>query len=93
MNLKQWNILLASLIALPALADTDVYLTNNSDQSLTIQVSHDGSDLLEYGEEWKQHTEALGPMGDQASAQLQSLGRGEIGQDIPIQHRGFQSCR
>ncbi|MDA0117640.1 sphingomyelin phosphodiesterase [Vibrio sp. T11.5] len=61
MNLKQWNLLLASLMALPVLADTDVYLTNNSDQSLTIQVSHDGTDLLEYGEEWKQHIETLGP--------------------------------
>lgn len=46
---------------MPALADTDVYLTNNSDQPLTIQVKHDGSDLLKYGDEWQQHVQTLGP--------------------------------
>lgn len=61
MNLTQWNVLLASILALPAVADTDVYLTNNSDQTLTIQVNHEGSDLLQYGEEWQQHVEVLGP--------------------------------
>ncbi|NMU30243.1 phospholipase, partial [Vibrio parahaemolyticus] len=49
MKLSQWSLLLSSLIALPSIADTDVYLTNNSDQPLTIQVKHEGSDLLQYG--------------------------------------------
>ncbi|WP_076589560.1 sphingomyelin phosphodiesterase [Vibrio ostreicida] len=61
MNVMQWKILLVSLAAAPVLADTDVYLTNNSDQMLTIQVSHEGSDLLKYGDEWQQHTQTLGP--------------------------------
>ncbi|MCG7491079.1 sphingomyelin phosphodiesterase [Vibrio sp. Of14-4] len=61
MSFKLWNILLASLVVMPVMADTDVYLTNNSAQPLTVQVSHDGSDLLEYGDEWQQHTETLGP--------------------------------
>ncbi|WP_045496062.1 sphingomyelin phosphodiesterase [Vibrio hyugaensis] len=61
MKLTQWIVGLSGLLALPSLADTDVYLTNNSDQSLTIQVKHEGSDLLEYGEEWQQHVQVLGP--------------------------------
>lgn len=28
---------------------------------MTIQVSHEGSDLLSYGQEWQQHTQTLGP--------------------------------
>lgn len=61
MSLKLWKILLVSLVAIPAMADTDVYLTNNSDQAFTIQVSHDGTDTLEYGKEWQQHVETIGP--------------------------------
>ncbi|HHK8519055.1 sphingomyelin phosphodiesterase [Vibrio parahaemolyticus] len=61
MKFSQWSLLLSTLVALPSLADTDVYLTNNSDQPLTIQVKHDGSDLLQYGKEWQQHVEVLGP--------------------------------
>ncbi len=61
MKFSQWNLLLSSLIALPALADTDVYLTNNSDKPLTIQIRHDGTDLLEEGNEWQQHVQTLGP--------------------------------
>ncbi len=61
MKLTQWIVGLSGLLALPSLADTDVYLTNNSDQPLTIQVKHEGSDLLEYGEEWQQHVQLLGP--------------------------------
>lgn len=61
MNLKQCSFVLASLISASAYADTDVYLTNNSSEPLTIQVSHEGSDLLTYGEEWQQHTDTLGP--------------------------------
>ncbi|HHX8451077.1 TPA: sphingomyelin phosphodiesterase [Vibrio diabolicus] len=61
MKLSQWGLLLSGLVALPSIADTDVYLTNNSDQPLTIQVKHEGSDLLQYGEEWQQHVQVLGP--------------------------------
>ncbi|MGY0217509.1 sphingomyelin phosphodiesterase [Endozoicomonadaceae bacterium StTr2] len=61
MIFNKWNLLLAALTALPVMADTDIYLTNNSDQPLMIQVSHDGSDILKDGEEWKQHVETLGP--------------------------------
>ncbi|NOH72555.1 sphingomyelin phosphodiesterase [Vibrio pectenicida] len=61
MSFKQWKILLVSLVVMPVMADTDVYLTNNSSQPLTIQVSHDGSDTLEYGKEWQQPIETLGP--------------------------------
>ncbi|MGR5457459.1 phospholipase, partial [Vibrio alfacsensis] len=57
MKFSQWNLLLSGLIALPAWAGTDVYLTNNSDQPLTIQISHEGTDLLKEGEEWQQHVE------------------------------------
>ncbi|EHK8983685.1 sphingomyelin phosphodiesterase [Vibrio vulnificus] len=61
MKITQWSLILTGLIAMPALADTDVYLTNNSDQPLTIQIKHDGSDLLKYGDEWQQHVQTLGP--------------------------------
>ncbi|OAJ94923.1 sphingomyelin phosphodiesterase [Vibrio bivalvicida] len=61
MNLKQCSVALVAMMASSAFADTDVYLTNNSPQSLTIQVSHDGTDQLKYGEEWQQHVETLGP--------------------------------
>ena len=61
MSFKLWKILLVSLVVMPVMANTDVYLTNNSSQPLTIQVSHDGSDTLEYGEEWQQPVETLGP--------------------------------
>ncbi|MDC5705429.1 sphingomyelin phosphodiesterase [Vibrio europaeus] len=61
MNFKQCSIALVALMASSAFADTDVYLTNNSGQALTIQVSHDGTDILKHGEEWKQHVDTLGP--------------------------------
>ncbi|MEX0335220.1 sphingomyelin phosphodiesterase [Vibrio tubiashii] len=61
MNFKQCSIALVALMASSAFADTDVYLTNNSSQALTIQVSHEGTDTLKHGEEWKQHVETLGP--------------------------------
>ncbi|NVD08715.1 phospholipase [Vibrio sp. JPW-9-11-11] len=61
MNIKQFACVMASIWVAPALADTDLYLTNNSGEALTIQVSHEGSDLLSYGQEWQQHTQTLGP--------------------------------
>ena len=44
-----------------ALADSDIYLTNNTDQAMSIQVNHTGSDLLEEGNEWQQHVQTLKP--------------------------------
>lgn len=44
-----------------AIADTDVYLTNNSNQILSLAIEHTGSDLLEKGDEWLQHADTLGP--------------------------------
>lgn len=61
MNVKQWPVVLAALMSSNVVADTDVYLTNNSDQTLSIQVNHDGTDTLTYGEEWQQHVEILNP--------------------------------
>ncbi|MGR5499276.1 sphingomyelin phosphodiesterase [Vibrio sp. DNB22_10_4] len=61
MNYNKLILLVGSLFALPSVADTDVYLTNNSDKPLTIQVQHQGTAELNYGEEWQQHIETLGP--------------------------------
>ncbi|OAN11398.1 phospholipase [Photobacterium jeanii] len=61
MNLKSWSILCLSLTATPVFAGTDLFLTNNSDQTLTIQVSHDGTDLLQHGDEWQQLAQSIGP--------------------------------
>ncbi|GEM74688.1 sphingomyelin phosphodiesterase [Vibrio sagamiensis] len=54
-------LLALSLIAFTSIADTYVYLTNNSDQPLTLQVAHDGTDRLKYGEQWQQYEEKIGP--------------------------------
>jgi endonuclease/exonuclease/phosphatase family metal-dependent hydrolase len=48
-------------MSVPALAGSDVYLTNNSNQAMSIQVNHTGSDLLEEGVEWKQYVQTLKP--------------------------------
>lgn len=61
MNLMQWSAVCTLLASSAAIADTDVYLTNNSDQPLAIQVHHEGTDRLAYGDEWQQHIETLGP--------------------------------
>ncbi|KYN84097.1 phospholipase [Vibrio cidicii] len=61
MDIFTWRTLLPLLCSAPVLADTDVYLTNNSDQTLTIQVQHSGSDRLTLGDEWLQHTDQIGP--------------------------------
>lgn len=63
---NQWTSLSAllasaSFLSTPAIADTDVYLTNNTNQVMTIQASHSGTDLLKYGDEWQQHVEQIGP--------------------------------
>ena len=49
------------LWALPTLADSDIYVTNNSDQIISVDVIHTSSDRLEEGSEWQQHTDSLGP--------------------------------
>ncbi|GAL20566.1 putative phospholipase C [Vibrio maritimus] len=67
MNYNKLILLFGSLLALLSVADTDVYLTNNSAQPLTIQVQHQGTSELNYGEEWQQHVQTLS-LGDQGSA-------------------------
>ena len=62
----QWTWLAAlvastSIASTSAMADTDVYLTNNTNQIMTIQARHSGTDLLELGSEWQQHVEQIGP--------------------------------
>ncbi|WP_247684559.1 sphingomyelin phosphodiesterase [Pseudoalteromonas luteoviolacea] len=53
--------LAAAMVSSSVLADSDIYLTNNSDQILNISVEHTGSDLMEYGDEWSQHVTQLQP--------------------------------
>ncbi|WDE03722.1 sphingomyelin phosphodiesterase [Thalassomonas viridans] len=48
-------------LALPALADSDVYVTNNSAQALSVTVNHTGDALLREGSEWQQHVQTLEP--------------------------------
>ncbi|WP_255550648.1 sphingomyelin phosphodiesterase [Moritella sp. 28] len=52
---------LTCVMSASALADSDIYLTNNSNQTMSIQVNHTGSDLLEEGSEWKQYVQTLKP--------------------------------
>ncbi len=54
---------LASLLLAPciAMADTDVYFTNNSPKQLSISIDHSGSDHLVKGDEWLQHANHIGP--------------------------------
>ncbi|MGC3836856.1 hypothetical protein ACPSKX_23045 [Moritella viscosa] len=52
---------LTCVMSASALADSDIYLTNNSNQAMSIQVNHTGSDLLEEGAEWQQHVQTLKP--------------------------------
>ena len=61
MNYNKLILLVGSLLTLPSVADTDVYLTNNSDKPLNIQVQHRGTAELSYGEEWQQNVEILAP--------------------------------
>jgi endonuclease/exonuclease/phosphatase family metal-dependent hydrolase len=44
-----------------ALADTNVYFTNNSAKTMSVDVSHTGSDLLQQGDEWQQEADLIGP--------------------------------
>ena len=55
------TLVMSAALALPALADSDVYVTNNSDQAMSISIEHTGSDRLEKGSEWIQHADVLGP--------------------------------
>lgn len=54
-------LLLAGALPLQALADTDVYLTNNSPEPLQLTVSQSGSGQLQAGSQWIQHRTELGP--------------------------------
>ncbi|PJG57799.1 sphingomyelin phosphodiesterase [Aeromonas cavernicola] len=55
------TLLLISPVALSALADTDVYLTNNSAAPLQLEVRQTGSAQLQQGSEWVQHKKTLAP--------------------------------
>lgn len=59
--MKRIMLALLAMMAVYAQADTDVYVTNNTDQPLTIDVYHWGSDRLVEGDEWFQHLDVLGP--------------------------------
>ncbi|MDE1231618.1 sphingomyelin phosphodiesterase [Vibrio aestuarianus] len=50
-----------ALVSQASFADTDVYLTNNSDMPMSIHVNHTGTDKLQLGREWQQHIETLAP--------------------------------
>lgn len=44
-----------------AIADSDLYFTNNTAQALSVSIQHSGNDLLEKGSEWLQHSQHVGP--------------------------------
>ncbi|MGL5321688.1 MAG: endonuclease, partial [Aeromonas veronii] len=54
-------LLLVSQFPQLALADTDVYLTNNSPEPLQIDIRQSGSGQLQPGSQWSQHRTELGP--------------------------------
>lgn len=54
-------LLLASQFPLQALADTDVYLTNNGPEPLQLTIHQSGSGELQAGSQWTQHRTELGP--------------------------------
>ena len=53
--------LLSALLSSHVIADSDIYVTNNTKASLLINIEHTGSDLLEKNDEWFQHAHELGP--------------------------------
>lgn len=52
---------LATTYSTSAIADSDIYVSNNTAQRLAISIQHTGSDLLEKGSEWFQQAEQIGP--------------------------------
>ncbi|MFD2179572.1 sphingomyelin phosphodiesterase [Veronia pacifica] len=52
---------LSLVLSSQVIADTDLYLTNNSNDVLFIDVRHFGTDTLEEGNEWIQHEVELAP--------------------------------
>jgi len=54
-------LLLVSQFPQLALADTDVYLTNNSPEPLQIDIRQSGTGQLQPGSQWLQHRTELGP--------------------------------
>ncbi|WP_339331486.1 sphingomyelin phosphodiesterase [Aeromonas hydrophila] len=54
-------LLLASQFPLQALADTDIYLTNNSPDPVQLEIRQSGSGQLQAGSQWLQHRTELGP--------------------------------
>ncbi|RXJ74268.1 phospholipase [Veronia nyctiphanis] len=60
-SLSRAAILLSVAFSSSSFADTDVYLTNNSGETLFIDVSHFGTDILQKGDEWLQHEVEVPP--------------------------------
>ena len=62
MQLLKFKALLACLLVFSsqALAESYIYLTNNTDQTLTLNISQRGSSLNK-GEHWRQHATQVGP--------------------------------
>jgi len=60
-HLRYAALMLVSLFSQQALADTDVYLTNNSPESLRLEIRQSGSGQLQAGSQWVQHRHELGP--------------------------------
>lgn len=57
-----WSLLLVSLaVAGPANAETYVFVTNSTNETLQIQVNHFGSDTLAEGSEWQQEVQEIAP--------------------------------
>ncbi len=54
-------VLITTLLSSNAIADSDIYVTNNTHAPLLINIEHSGTDLLEKNAEWFQHTNELGP--------------------------------
>lgn len=52
---------LSGAVSNSVLADSDIYLTNNTAQNLTLDINHSGSDILVKGDEWYQHADHIGP--------------------------------
>ncbi|QDO82131.1 phospholipase [Shewanella psychropiezotolerans] len=75
------------LWVLPALADSDIYVTNNSDQIISVDVIHTGSGRLEKGNEWQQHTDSLGPWETKVVLSFNRWEGVESGQDYNFETR------
>jgi hypothetical protein len=83
-------LLLASQFPLQALADTDVYLTNNSPDPVQLEIRQSGSGQLQAGSQWLQHRTELGPW---ESAMVLSFNRYGVkaGKELSVRKPGHHS--